>query len=87
MHRMVLLPLGRVLLRTMRDSLQNLQLLIVSFVFLVGNHNYFRSFYACIVIKPGSGIDPIKRSGLGFYGSIRVDSGQPGKSFILHVYF
>ncbi|KAG6753378.1 hypothetical protein POTOM_043445 [Populus tomentosa] len=34
--------------RAFKDSLQNLQLIIVSFVFLVGNHNYFRSFYVTV---------------------------------------
>jgi hypothetical protein len=34
----------------------------------------------CIVIKPDPGIDPIKESGLGFYGSTRVNSGQPGST-------
>ena len=32
-----------------------------------------------IVIKPGSGIDPAKGSGPGFYGSTRVNPGQPIK--------
>jgi len=29
-----------------------------------------------IVIKPGSGVDPAKEPGLGFYGSTRVNPGQ-----------
>jgi hypothetical protein len=29
-----------------------------------------------IVIKPGSGVDPDKEPGLGFYGSTRINPGQ-----------
>jgi hypothetical protein len=34
----------------------------------------------CIVIKPDPGVDPVKEPGLGFYGSTRVNSGQPGST-------
>jgi hypothetical protein len=32
-----------------------------------------------IVIKPSLGVDPGKEPGLGFHGSTRINSGQPGK--------
>jgi hypothetical protein len=46
----------------------------------IGQLNSARSSggVATIVIKPGLGIDPTKGPGLGFQGSTRVNSGQPG---------